>query len=45
MKATEKEIRDYCYALYMVLDLDWYGYLKIRQYEKECLLRGGILKL
>ena len=43
MIATEEEIREYILMLYMWLDLDWKGYLQLRQLEKKCLSEGKII--
>ena len=45
MKATEKEIKDYIYKLFMFADLDWNGYLSLKKFEKQCLEKGEIIFL
>jgi hypothetical protein len=43
MKATKEEIKDYCYMLFMMSNLDWNGYLALKQFEKKCLDKGEII--
>jgi hypothetical protein len=45
MKATEKEIKKYIKQLFMHLELDWNGYLGLRELEKECIKKGEIIFL
>jgi hypothetical protein len=42
-KATTQEIKDYCYMLFMMLDLDWNGYLSLKQLESEMIRKGEII--
>jgi len=42
-KATTQEIKDYCYMLFMMLDLDWSGYLSLKQLESEMIRKGEII--
>lgn len=45
MKATEQEIKDYIYKLFMFSNLDWNGYLALKELEKKCLAEGKIIFL
>lgn len=45
MKATEQEIKDYIFMLFMMADLDWDGYLALKHHEKKCLSEGKIILL
>jgi|LakMenEpi03Aug12_release.lakeMendotaPanAssembly.Ray.scaffolds.fasta_scaffold448227_3 hypothetical protein len=43
LKSTPEEIKHYCYMLFMMSDLDWNGYLALKQFEKKCLEKGEII--
>lgn len=45
MKATEEEIKDYIYKLFMFNECDWDGYLALKKIEKQCLEKGEIIFL
>ncbi len=45
MKATEQEIKNYIYKLFMFYDLDWNEYLALKKLEQECLEKGEIIFL
>ncbi len=42
-KAITQEIKDYCYMLFMMLDLDWSGYMSLKQLESEMIRKGEII--
>ena len=45
MKASETEIKDYIYKLFMFHDIDWNECLALKRLEKECLAKGEIIFL
>lgn len=45
MKATKAEIELYIKMLFLKHDIDWYGYVSLKQHEKKCLEQGKIIFL
>ena len=45
MKATEQEIKDYIFKLFMFSNLDWDGYLALKKFEAKCIKEGKIFFL
>ncbi len=43
MKATKEEIDNYIKSLFMVLKLDFDGYLALEKLKQKCLEKGEII--
>lgn len=43
MKATEKQIKEYFYNIFLLYDFDYNEYIKLKNLENECIAKGELI--